>query len=200
MLHSDRGVAERAAELGVPNDFNDVARALIGRGPIEMAFLRKDGAERRHSMSLNRVIDDRGQAIGYVSTSEDITERLEAEARLVESLETERLAVEQLREVDRVKDAFVSSVSHELRTPITSILGYTELLEPPASTASSSLAQLDAVRRVSDQQQPAALPHLRAAHPLQGAGRGHRRRRPGRRPHPGRGRGARGPRPDDRTP
>jgi PAS domain S-box-containing protein len=148
MLHSDRGIAERAAELGVPSDFTEVARALIGRGPTEMGFLRKDGAERRHSMSLSRVIDDRGDAIGYVSTSEDITERLEAEARLVASLETERQAVEQLREVDRVKDAFVSSVSHELRTPITSILGYTELLRAGAY-GELDMTQLDAVRRVS---------------------------------------------------
>ena len=97
-----------------------------------MGFVRKDGEERLHEMSLNRVMDDRGQAIGYVSTSEDITERVRAEERLVDALEAERQAVEQLREVDRVKDAFVSSVSHELRTPITSILGYTELLEEGA--------------------------------------------------------------------
>ena len=36
--------------------------------------------------------------------------------------------MQQLQEVDRVKDAFVSSVSHELRTPITSISGYLEML------------------------------------------------------------------------
>jgi signal transduction histidine kinase len=148
MLHSDREVADKAAELGVANDFSVVAATLIGGGPTEMGFLRKDGEERQHWMSLNRVMDDRGEAIGYVSTSEDITERLRAEARLMESLEAERQAVEQLREVDRVKDAFVSSVSHELRTPITSILGYTELLEEGVLGALAP-SQADAVDRVS---------------------------------------------------
>jgi hypothetical protein len=98
-------------------------------------------------MSLNRVLDDRGEVTGYVSTSEDITERLRAEARLVEALETERQAVERLREVDQVKDAFVSTVSHELRTPITSILGYTELLAE-GSLGPLSEDQADALERV----------------------------------------------------
>jgi signal transduction histidine kinase len=35
---------------------------------------------------------------------------------------------DQLRQLDRLKDEFVSSVSHELRTPLTSITGYVELL------------------------------------------------------------------------
>jgi signal transduction histidine kinase len=36
---------------------------------------------------------------------------------------------EQLVEIDRLKDEFVSSISHELRTPLTSIAGYVELLQ-----------------------------------------------------------------------
>jgi PAS domain S-box-containing protein len=147
LLHSEEGIAEKAAELGVANDFAVVAAAIIEHGPSDMKFVRKDGEERSHSLSLNRVVDDRGAVTGYVSTSEDITERVEAENRLVESLDTERQAVERLREVDRVKDAFVSSVSHELRTPITSILGYTELLEDGAY-GDLGAEQLDAVRRV----------------------------------------------------
>jgi signal transduction histidine kinase len=35
---------------------------------------------------------------------------------------------EELRELDRMKDLFVSGVSHELRTPLTSMLGYLEIL------------------------------------------------------------------------
>jgi PAS domain S-box-containing protein len=148
MLHSDQGIATAARELGVENDFSVVAQAIMGLGATDMGFVRKDGVERMHSMSLNRVVDDRGQVTGYVSTSEDITERVEAERALMEALETERQAVERLRDVDQVKDAFVSSVSHELRTPITSILGYTEMLEDGVY-GDLSVEQLDAVHRVA---------------------------------------------------
>ena len=148
ILHSDLDVAEKAAQLGVADDFVTVAQRLMSGGPTRMGFQRKDGERRQHWLSLNSVLDDRGEAIGYVSTSEDITERLQAEARLVEALEAERQAVEQLKEVDRVKDAFVSSVSHELRTPITSILGYTELLEE-GTLGPLSPEQADAVDRIS---------------------------------------------------
>lgn len=38
--------------------------------------------------------------------------------------------VTRAREVDRLKDDFISTVSHELRTPLATIRGFTELLEP----------------------------------------------------------------------
>ncbi|MBI4244363.1 MAG: PAS domain S-box protein [Planctomycetes bacterium] len=41
--------------------------------------------------------------------------------------------LERLRELDRLKDAFVSNVSHELKTPLTSIRAYTEALQEMAT-------------------------------------------------------------------
>ncbi|MFN3428999.1 MAG: sensor histidine kinase [Candidatus Sericytochromatia bacterium] len=49
----------------------------------------------------------------------------EVEARTAEL----QSANEQLRQMDRMKDQFLSTVSHELRTPLTAIQGYGEFLE-----------------------------------------------------------------------
>jgi signal transduction histidine kinase len=45
-----------------------------------------------------------------------------------ETAETLTEQNERLRELDRMKDKFVSMVSHELRTPLTSMVGYLEIL------------------------------------------------------------------------
>lgn len=151
MLHSAASVREKAEELGVADDFISVALALAtpesaGR---DMKFMTKGGEERTHSMTLTRMTDERGRVTGHVSTSEDVTDRVLAQGALVDALETERRAVERLREIDQVKDTFVSSVSHELRTPITSIVGYLELLSE-GELGELNSGQSNAVRRVSD--------------------------------------------------
>ncbi len=99
-------------------------------------------------MTLSRIVDNRGAVIGYVSTSEDVEDRVRAHESIVEALEVERRAVERLREVDQVKDTFVSAVSHELRTPITSIVGYLEMLQD-GSFGHLNSEQYDAVGRVN---------------------------------------------------
>lgn len=143
IFHSEEAIARKAEELGVAAEFSSVAQAIMDRDLVatEMNFVRKDGEERSHAMTLSRIADERGHVVGYVSTSEDITDRLRTQSALEQ-------AVERLREIDAVKDSFVSSVSHELRTPITSILGYLEMLEDGTYGALTP-PQRDAVHRVS---------------------------------------------------
>jgi signal transduction histidine kinase len=74
-----------------------------------------------------RILDETSQAIEY-------SRRLEQQSHALEATTAElRRANERLREVDRLKDDFVSTVSHELRTPLTSIRSFSEiLLDNPA--------------------------------------------------------------------
>ena len=53
----------------------------------------------------------------------DITAQKIAEIALMEALDREHLAVEQLRALDRLKNTVLHAVSHDLKGPITAILG-----------------------------------------------------------------------------
>ncbi|MGK5684329.1 ATP-binding protein [Actinoplanes sp. URMC 104] len=60
--------------------------------------------------------------------STDVTERHELSERRERLLEQEREQVEQLRELDRMKDELSAVVIHELRNPVSVIKAYTEVL------------------------------------------------------------------------
>ncbi len=131
IFHTDAEIERQAAALGCEPTYSaviDATRHLAPGTSRDWEFVRKDGVPRMLSTILSRVSDEAGHLLGYVATADDITDRLATQSALETALTTERAAVEQLTEVDQVKDRFVSSVSHELRTPITNIVGYLELL------------------------------------------------------------------------
>ena len=68
------------------------------------------------------MLDETSQVIEY-------SRRLEEKSRQLEAATRELRAVNaRLKEVDRLKDDFISTVSHELRTPLTSIRSFGEIL------------------------------------------------------------------------
>ena len=71
---------------------------------------------------MREILDEASQVVVY-------SHRLEQKSRELEAATAElREANERLKELDRLKDDFVSTVTHELRTPLTSIRAFTEIL------------------------------------------------------------------------
>jgi signal transduction histidine kinase len=67
-----------------------------------------------------------------VLVGEGIAWSLRRLERMELALRAERDRTEQLRELDEMKDTFISALSHELRTPITISRGHLEVLDPDA--------------------------------------------------------------------
>jgi Na+/proline symporter/nitrogen-specific signal transduction histidine kinase len=71
---------------------------------------------------VRTMLDEASQVIAY-------SHELQRKSRELEAATAElRAANERLRELDRLKDDFVSTVTHELRTPLTSIRAFAEIL------------------------------------------------------------------------
>lgn len=131
MFHPQEELRQQASRLRALPTFADICRASIAVEDSHRMWLfrRKDGEERIMRMALTAVPGQSGELSGYLATAEDVTEREKAHRAMLLTVQHQRTAVERLQELERVKGDFVATVSHELRTPITSIIGYTELLD-----------------------------------------------------------------------
>jgi PAS domain S-box-containing protein len=104
-----------------------VARVRADRQPFELEhrIIRADGAIRvihGRGMVLAALLDRPERAVGTALDITDLKAALEAAAR-------HKAVADQLHELDQLKANFVNAISHDLRSPLTTIIGYTELLE-----------------------------------------------------------------------
>lgn len=110
LIHDSEEVQRRAAalesELGreVERGFGTfTAKARLGLADEnEWTYVRKDGSRFPVLLSVTALRDKEGGITGFMGVGLDITER---------------------KQIERMKNEFISLVSHELRTPLTSIRG-----------------------------------------------------------------------------
>jgi hypothetical protein len=94
---------------------------------------------------VRQIVDEASQVVAY-------SHRLEQKSSELEAATAElRAANERLKELDRLKDDFVSTVSHELRTPLTSIRSFSEILrEDPKVDLAKRRKFLDIITRETE--------------------------------------------------
>lgn len=104
---------------GAPLGFSawPISRALSGERFVdhEVHYVRRDGARRQLSFSGSQITDEAGRVLLAINVFRDVTE---------------------LRELERMKDEYVSLISHDLRAPLSVMLGHADLLRRKLSRRS----------------------------------------------------------------
>jgi Na+/proline symporter/nitrogen-specific signal transduction histidine kinase len=122
---TERGYASAAEMPADPGLVHFAETALAGAIGAASARIMVASAVEEDAPSLEEVmtiLDEASQVIAYSRELEQKSKELTAATAEL------RAANERLRELDRLKDDFVSTVTHELRTPLTSIRAFSEIL------------------------------------------------------------------------
>jgi signal transduction histidine kinase len=124
---SDLGVQDIHPEedlLYVKDQFEKQVRKEIALAK-DIPVKRKDGSV--FYVDVNSCPVKLGERAYLLGVFRDITERKKAE-ETERKLEAQKLVVEELLELDRMKSEFVETVTHELRTPMTPLRSSVDLL------------------------------------------------------------------------
>jgi PAS domain S-box-containing protein len=94
----------------------------------ELLVQRRDGSQFPAMITDSPILNEKGELIGVVGVSVDITDVKRAEEERTKLLAREQLARAEAEAANCLKDEFLATLSHELRNPLNVVIGYSEIL------------------------------------------------------------------------
>lgn len=128
-FHAD---PELGARLLHPDDIGDFEQAMADqpqREPVECRCQHRDGSWRWISLLTAALTDEDDEIVAVQAVVRDIDRRKRAELSLRNALATEQEALDHLSRLNEMKSTFLTAISHEVRTPLTTILGFSAILD-----------------------------------------------------------------------
>jgi len=113
---------EPADQAAAWRTFEALLAGTESHGILTYRALHADGHVVALESHASALLDSNGEAIGAVTVTRDVSERV----RIADMQVAARDAAEQ---ANRSKSEFVSRMSHELRTPLNAVIGFAQLLE-----------------------------------------------------------------------
>ena len=105
--------------------------------PAELWMKKKDDAEFPVRLSPTNLFDEDGVLLGRNVVIQDLTKIRETKEML-----------DQRKQIDRMKDEFLTGITHELKTPLTSIIGFSQTLTKPGMLGEMNEKQIKTVNTI----------------------------------------------------
>jgi len=117
--------------------WDTIMSGKVWRG--DMHNISKDGTVYWVRTAILPVLDDLMRPFQFIAVRTDITNQKKREEDL-------RMALDELRKIETLKDEFVSMISHELKSPLIPIMGYCEMLLDPAISGNIEKSQTEDIK------------------------------------------------------
>ena len=113
--------------LDLAHNYLDKILKTGGLKNKENILKKKDGTIFPSLFSVNTMSYHNDSIIEYICIIKDISEIHNARKKLEETSNTIQEQLDNLRDIDKLKNEFFVMISHELKTPLVAIQGYSEL-------------------------------------------------------------------------